>query len=310
MIGFDGQVAIVTGAGRGLGRAHALDLAGRGAFVVVNDVGTQTVSGLGRDASVAEAVVAEIATFGGQAMADASDVADPAATEALVARVIAARGRIDVLVCNAGNQRFLHFAETTRADYDSLTDIHLGGSFNMARACWPHMAAAGYGRIIFTCSQVGFYGQVDAVAYGAAKNGVLGLMHGMKLDALAAGIRVNCISPFAYTRMVADLFPKELAEELAPERVSAGVSYLASRDCTLNGEVLIAGGGHFAIARTIETLGIDIADPDGITAEAVQAAIGQITDTTRVGMYPDALGAVQVTFDRLVAQARAGKGTA
>lgn len=310
MIRFDGQVAIVTGAGRGLGRAHALDLARRGAIVVVNDVGTATVSGLGQDASVAEGVVAEIAAFGGQAMADATDVADPEATEALVARVIAAYGRIDVLVCNAGNQRFLHFAETTRADYDSLVDIHLGGSFNMARACWPHMAAAGYGRIIFTCSQVGFYGQVDAVAYGAAKNGVLGLMHGMKLDALAAGIRVNCISPFAYTRMVADLFPKELAEELAPERVSAGVSYLASRDCTLNGEVLIAGGGHFAIARTIETLGIDIADPAAITAEAVQEAIGTITDTTRVGMYPDALGAVQVTFDRLVEQAKARRGEA
>ena len=146
---------------------------------------------------------------------------------------------------------------------------------------------------------------MDAAAYGAAKNGVLGLMHGMKLDALAAGIRVNCISPFAYTRMVADLFPKELADELAPERVSAGVSYLAGRDCTLNGEVLIAGGGHFAIARTIETLGIDIADPAAITAEAVLQAIDVITDTSRVGMYPDALGAVQVTFDRLIAQARA-----
>lgn len=308
MIRFDGQVAIVTGAGRGLGRAHALDLARRGAFVVVNDVGTATVSGLGQDASVAQAVVAEIVASGGQAMADGSDVADPAATEALVARVITECGRVDVLVCNAGNQRFLHFAETTRADYDSLIGIHLGGSFNMARACWPHMAAAGYGRIIFTCSQVGFYGQVDAVVYGAAKNGVLGLMHGMKLDAMAAGIRVNCISPFAYTRMVADLFPRELAEDLAPNRVAAGVSYLASRDCMLNGEVLIAGGGHFAIARTIETLGIDIADPGGVTAEAVHAAIGQITDTTRVGMYPNALGAVQVTFDRLVAQAKARAG--
>ena len=310
MIGFDGQVAIVTGAGRGLGRAHALDLARRGAFVVVNDVGAATVAGFGQDSAIARAVVDEIEGAGGQAMADASDVSDPAATQALVDRVIAMRGRVDVLVCNAGNQRFLRFAETTRQDYDSLTDIHLGGSFNMARACWPHMAAAGYGRIIFTCSQVGFYGQVDAAAYGAAKNGVLGLMHGMKLDALAAGIRVNCISPFAYTRMVADLFPKELAEELAPERVSAGVSYLASRDCTLNGEVLIAGGGHFAIARMIETLGIDIADPAAITAEAVLEAIGVITDTTRVGMYPDALGAVQVTFDRLIAQARARAGDA
>ena len=308
MIRFEGQVAIVTGAGRGLGRAHALDLARRGAFVVVSDVGAKTVSGLGEDTSVAEAVAAEIAALGGKAMADSSDVADPAATGAMVARVIAACGRVDILVCNAGNQRFLRFGETARADYDSLVDIHLGGSFNMAQACWPHMVAQGYGRIILTCSQVGFYGQVDAVAYGAAKNGVLGLMHGIKLDALAAGIRVNCISPFAYTRMVADLFPKELSQELAPGHVSAGVTYLASRDCTLNGEVLIAGGGHFAIARTIETLGVDIAEPAAITAETVMQRIGEITDTTRVGMYPDALGAVQVTFDRLAAQAKARTG--
>ena len=310
MIRFDGQVAIVTGGGRGLGRAHALDLARRGAVVVVNDVGALTVSGQGQDASVADAVVAEITAAGGKAMADASDVADPNATEAMVARVIAAVGRVDILVCNAGNQRFLRFGETSRADYDSLVDIHLGGTFNMARACWPQMVAQGYGRMVFTNSQVGFYGQVDAVAYGAAKNGVLGLMHGIKLDALAAGIRVNCISPFAFTRMVADLFPRELAEELAPEHVSAGVSYLASRDCTLNGEVLIAGGGHFAIARTIETLGIDIADPARITAETVMEQIGTITDTSRIGMYPDALGAVQVTFDRLAAQARARAGGA
>lgn len=310
MIGFEGQVAIVTGGGRGLGRAHALDLARRGAFVVVNDVGTTTVSGLGQDASVAEAVVAEIGAFGRKAMADATDVADPAATEALVAQAIADCGRVDVLVCNAGNQRFLRFGETARADYDSLVDNHLGGSFNMARACWPQMVAQGYGRIIFTCSQVGFYGQVDAVAYGAAKNGVLGLMHGIKLDALAAGIRVNCISPFALTRMVEDLFPRQLADELAPAHVAAGVSYLASRRCALNGEVLIAGGGHFAIARTIETLVVEITDPAAITAETVMVRIGEITDTTRVGMYPDALGAVQVTFDRLVAQARARAGGA
>jgi len=305
LIGFEGQIAIVTGAGRGLGRAYALELARRGALVVVNDVGTTSVSGLGQDASVASAVVAEIVAFGGKAIADSTNVADADGTAALVARVIDACGRVDVLVCNAGNQRFLRFGETERADYDSLVDIHLGGSFNMARACWPPMVAQGYGRIIFTCSQVGFYGQVDAVAYGAAKNGVLGLMHGMKLDALAAGIRVNCISPFAFTRMVEDLFPRELAHELAPDHVAAGVSYLASRECTLNGEVLIAGGGHFAIARTIETLGIDIADPATITAEAILQRIDEITDTTRMGMYQDALGAVQVTFDRLFAQAKA-----
>ncbi len=305
MLGFDGQVAIVTGAGRGMGRAYALDLARRGAIVVVNDLGTRTVSGEGRDDGVAGAVADEIRAFGGKAMADASDVANPAEVEAMVAKAIDAFGRIDIAVNNAGNQRFLRFAETTREDYDSLIDIHLGGAFNVARACWPHMAARNYGRIVFTTSQVGFYGQVDAVAYGAAKAGIFGLMQGVKLDALASGIRVNCISPFAFTRMVEDLFPRALAQDLSPEHVAAGVTYLASRECKLNGEVLIAGGGHFCIARTIETLGLDIDDPAGVTADAAAAHIDRITDTRRIEMYPDALAAVQVTFDRLMTRAAA-----
>jgi NAD(P)-dependent dehydrogenase (short-subunit alcohol dehydrogenase family) len=305
MLRFDGQVAIVTGAGRGMGRSHALDLARRGAIVVVGDVGTQTVAGAGRDESVSQAVVDEIEAFGGKAMADATDVSSPAEVEAMVAKVIEKFGRIDIVVNNAGNQRFLHFHETAREDYDSLIGIHLGGSFNVTRACWPHMVARNYGRVVFTTSQVGFYGQVDAVAYGAAKAGIFGLMHGIKLDAEASGIRVNCISPFAFTRMVVDLFPKELAEELSPAHVSAGVTYLASEECKLNGEILIAGGGHFCIARTIETLGIDIDDPAEITADAVAANIDVITDTNRIEMYPDALAAVQVTFDRLTARVAA-----
>jgi NAD(P)-dependent dehydrogenase (short-subunit alcohol dehydrogenase family) len=305
MLRFDGQVAIVTGAGRGMGRSHALDLARRGATVVVSDVGSQTVAGAGRDASVAKAVVDEILAFGGEAMADATDVADAAEVDAMVARTMSAYGRIDILVNNAGNQRFLHFAETSRADYESLIGVHLGGTFNVTRACWPYMTARKYGRVVFTTSQVGFYGQVDAVAYGAAKAGILGLMNGIKLDAEASGIRVNCISPFAFTRMVVDLFPKELAEELSPDHVSAGVTFLASEACKLNGEVLIAGGGHFCIARTIETLGIDIEDPAGVTADAVAARINEITDTRRFEMYPDALAAVQVTFDRLMKQSAA-----
>ncbi|MRX52281.1 SDR family NAD(P)-dependent oxidoreductase [Paracoccus sp. S-4012] len=303
MIRFDGQVALVTGAGRGLGRAHAMDLARRGATVIVNDLGALNIEGEGSDAGVARSVVDEIVALGGTAIADGTDVSDPAATEALVARIVERYGRLDVLVNNAGNQRFLHFDQTTRADYDSLMDIHLGGTFNLTRAAWPHMVRQNYGRIVFTTSQVGFYGQVDAVVYGAAKNGILGLMHGIKLDAEAAGIRVNCISPFAFTRISVDLFPKELAVAIAPELVSAGVSYLASRECTLNGEVLIAGGGHFAVARTIETLGIDIEDPAEVTADTVLARIGEITDTDRSAMYPDALAAVQVTFDRLAATA-------
>ncbi len=302
MIRFDDQVAIVTGAGRGMGRSHALELAHRGARVVINDAGF-TVAGGSRDALVAQKVVDEIVAKGGMAIADDTDVSRLDECETLVAKTIERFGRIDIVVNNAGNQRFLRFAETSRADFDSLINIHLGGTFNVTRAAWPHMVRQSYGRLVFTTSQVGFYGQVDAVAYGAAKGGIMALMHGIKLDCEKAGIRVNCISPFAFTRMVENLFPKELEKQIAPEHVSAAVAYLASRDCTLNGEVLIAGGGHFAIARTIETDGIDIDDPAGITADAIAAQIGTITDTNRFKLYPDALAAVQVTFDRLKKQA-------
>lgn len=303
MIRFDSRVALVTGAGRGMGRSHALDLARRGASVVVNDAGFRSVAGTDRDPAVAEAVVEEIRQAGGQASANTADIAVLDEAKEAVEETVKRWGKIDIVVNNAGNQRFLRFADTGRPDYDSLIDIHLGGTFNVTMAAWPHMVRARYGRIVFTTSQVGFYGQVDAVAYGAAKGGIMGLMHGIKLDAPAAGIRVNCISPFAFTRMVVDLFPKSLAVHIAPEHVSAGVSYLASEECRLNGEVLIAGGGHFCVARTIETTGIDIADVANISAETVAANIETITDTSRYHLYPDALAAVQVTFDRLSAQA-------
>lgn len=298
MIRFDGRVAIVTGAGRGLGRSHALELARRGAAVVVNDVGFSSVAGEGGDPTIAAAVVREIEAMGGRASADAGDVSKPEAAEQLVADAVARWGRIDIVVNNAGNQRFLHFGETSRVDFDSLVGIHMGGAFNVTRAVWPHMIAAGYGRLILTTSQVGFYGQVDAVAYGAAKAGVMGLMHGVKLDSEKRGIRINCISPFAFTRMVAGLFPDDIAPQIGPENVSAAVAYLASEQCKLNGEILIAGGGHFAIARTIETRGIDIEKLEDIHADTVLANIDAITDTDRFHLYPDALAAVQVTFDR------------
>lgn len=303
MIRFDGRVALITGAGRGMGRSHALDLARRGATVVVNDAGFRTVAGTDRDPAVAEAVAEEIRRSGGRASADSSDVSVPAEATKAVEDAVARFGKLDIVVNNAGNQRFLRFAETERSDYESLIGTHLGGTFNITKAAWPHMARAGYGRLVFTTSQVGFYGQVDAVAYGAAKAGIMGLMHGIKLDSVATGIKVNCISPFAFTRMVVDLFPRELADHIAPEHVSAGVSYLASEECKLNGEVLIAGGGHFCIARTIETNGIDIADPAQVTAENVAANIDTIADTSRFQLYPDALAAVSVTFDRLSRQA-------
>jgi hypothetical protein len=180
----------------------------------------------------------------------------------------------------------------------SVLDVHLVGAFRVTRAAWPILARRKYGRVVFTTSQVGFYGKVDSVSYGAAKAAIIGLMHGLRLSAEPAGIKVNCISPFALTRM-GDIFPKEIAALIDPAQVAAAVALLASEECPLSGEILIAGGGHFALARTMETRGIDIDDPKEISAEALRARIGEIGDFTKPLVYPDALKAVGATFDRV-----------
>ncbi|HEY7609427.1 MAG TPA: SDR family NAD(P)-dependent oxidoreductase [Alphaproteobacteria bacterium] len=297
-IRLDGRVALITGAGRGLGRAYALELAARGAAVIVNDPGLNLRGDDAGDRAPAEAVVAEIRRSGGRAVADFGSVSDSAAAEAMVRRAVDEFGGLDIVVNNAGNNRRSVFAEIDPTDFASVLDVHLTGTFRVTRAAWPVMAARGYGRIIFTTSQVGFYGKIDSVSYGAAKAGIIGLMHGLRLSAEPAGIKVNCISPFALTRM-GDIFPTEIAALIDPAQVAAAVAFLASADCPLSGEILIAGGGHFALARTLETRGIDIDDPKQVSAEAIRARIGEIGDFAKPLIYADALKAVGATFDRV-----------
>jgi len=292
----DGRAAIITGAGRGLGRAYALELARRGAAVVVNDPGFNLRGDDAVQRAPADAVVAEIAAAGGRAVADYGDVADPAQAAAMVERAVAAFGRIDIVVNNAGNNRRDTFAETGVDDLRAVLDVHLVGSFNVTRAAWPHMAARRYGRIVLTASQVSFYGKVDSVAYGAAKGAITGLMHGIRLSATPLGIAVNCISPFAMTRM-GDAFPQGIAHLIDPAQVAAAVAWLTAEVCPLNGEIVIAGGGHFAVARTVESRGIDLPDPGAVTAEALAAAWPRIADMDRPLVYGDALKAVGATFD-------------
>lgn len=295
----DGQVAIVTGAGRGLGRSYALALARAGAKVVVNDRDVRLGGESVEVTSSAVGVVAEIVAEGGEAMADHADVSSTDQVAAMIDAAVARWGRIDIVVCNAGIIRKLMFSETTIDDLRSHIEVHVIGSFVIAKAVWPYMVKQGYGRIVMTTSQVGMYGQLDAAAYGAAKMAVVGLMHGMKLEATNTGIRVNCVAPFAQTRMAGDTFPQSIAPFIDPACVAPAVVYLSSPQCTLHGEILIAGGGHFAMARTIETRGLDIDDPTEMTFEKVSGAMSTIIRRDHVCFYDDALGAVQATFDRL-----------
>src|SRR6185436_10339050 len=234
-IRLDGRVALITGAGRGLGRAYALELAARGAAVVVNDPGLNLRGDDGGDRGPAESVAAEIRKAGGRAAADFGSVTDPAGAEAMVRRAVSEFGGLDILVNNAGNNRRNVFAEINPADFADVMNVHVNGTFNVTRAAWPAMAKKRYGRIIITTSQVGFYGKIDSVSYGTAKAAVIGLMHGLKLSAEPAGIKVNCISPFAVTRM-GDIFPKEISALIDPSQVAAAVAFLASEGCPLSGE--------------------------------------------------------------------------
>ena len=292
----DGRVAIITGAGRGLGRAYALELAQRGARVVVNDAGFNMAGDDAGDHEPADTVVREIIAAGGRAIASYHDIAQAQHASDLVALAVSSFGAVDILVNNAGNNRRATFPEVKLEDMRAILDVHLIGPMLLSQAVYPHMVAQRHGRIVLTASQVGFQGKVDSVAYGAAKNAVVGLMHGMKLDATRHGILVNCISPFALTRM-GGIFPKELAQWIDPSQVAAAVAWLCSDENTLSGEVLIAGGGHFARACTMESQGIDVEGP--VSAELIRRRWKSISSMRRALVYADALQAVGATFSKL-----------
>jgi len=301
-ISFDGRVVIVTGAGRGLGRAHALELARRGARVVVNDFGGER-SGANPSNIPADEAVAEIVANGGQAVADHCDVADAKAAARLIECGLDAFGRIDAVVTNAGINRLAEFPETTAEDFAAIVGVHLFGTFNVVSAAYDALKTSGSGRIVLTTSQIAWEGKTDSPAYGAAKGGIQGLLATLRLTAPADGIKVNAVAPFAFTRAAEGVFPEALRPLLDPAQVSALVAYLASASCGLNGETLIAGGGHFAAAETRESVGIDFDDIGAITAETIAARLGEIRDMDGAILYGDALEAIGVTFDRLKTRA-------
>jgi NAD(P)-dependent dehydrogenase (short-subunit alcohol dehydrogenase family) len=291
---FDGRVAVVTGAGRGIGRAYALLLAERGARVVVNDLGG-SIEGDGADAGPASDVVAEIVDGGGEAIADTSDVATPDGAVALVHAAVERFGRLDVLVNNAGIVQWAGFPDADADNLDRHLAVHVAGSFNTTRAAWPHMAEAGYGRIVMTTS-TGMFGLPDNLSYATAKAAVVGMTRSLATAGAAHGIKVNLIAPAAFTRMAGMPADRPEARQMPPELVAPMVAFLAHEACPVSGEIYAAGAGRFARIFVASTPGY--VHPDAApTIEDVAEHWAAINDETGYDVPAD-LPAWSAAFTR------------
>ncbi len=255
-ISFADQVAIVTGAGGGLGRCHALELARRGAKVVVNDLGG-AMDGSGGSSEAAEAVVAEIKAMGGEAVANGGSVSDRAGAQSMVDDAMNAWGRVDVLINNAGILRDKSFSKMTLDDFDMVINVHLLGAAYCSHAVWPIMREQNYGRILMTTSPTGLYGNFGQTNYGAAKLGQVGLMNSLKIEGAKNNIYTNTIAPVAATRMTENLMPEEVLDKLGPELVTPAALFLVSESAP-NGVILQAQGGKFSLAGIFENEGVNI----------------------------------------------------
>ncbi len=270
-IRLDGQVAIVTGAGQGLGRCHALALAERGAKVVVNDLGDDN----GQSAH-ANAVVEEIVAAGGEAMAHGANVANVEQVEDMVTQAMDTWGRVDILINNAGILRDKTFAKMPLDDFRLVIEVHLMGTVNCTKAVWEIMREQNYGRIVFTSSSSGLYGNFGQSNYGAAKMAMVGLMNTLHLEGAKNDIRVNCLAPTAGTQMTEGLFPDAVFKLMAPESVSPAVVFLSGPDAPSR-KVLCAGGGSFAVFKGFETAGMSLL-PDNVSPEGVASVWDELND--------------------------------
>ncbi|ORW24382.1 SDR family oxidoreductase [Mycobacterium palustre] len=271
---FDDRVAIVTGAGGGLGRAHALLLAARGARVVVNDLGG-SVHGEGADASAAQKVVDEIRAAGGTAIASTHSVSSAESGRAIVETAVKEFGRLDIVVNNAGILRDSSFHKMTAEAFEAVLSVHLLGTFYVTQPAYAMMREAGYGRIVSTTSAAGLYGGFGQSNYAAAKAGLIGLTKCIAIEGEKRNIKANAISPGANSRMTEGIMPEKGLLTFTPEIVAPVVAYLCHEDCAVSGETLTAFGGHVGRAFIAETTGID---KEGLTIEDVAASIDEVMD--------------------------------
>jgi NAD(P)-dependent dehydrogenase (short-subunit alcohol dehydrogenase family) len=276
-IRFDDRVAIVTGAGVGLGRAHALLLASRGAKVVVNDPGG-SVDGRGGATAVADQVVAEIKAAGGEAVANYDSVADKSAAPRIVQQAMDTWGRLDILIANAGILRDKAFHNMEIEDFEAVMQVHVMGTVYPLKAAWPIFRERKYGRVVVTTSSSGTVGNFGQSNYGAAKNAVIGLIHGLRLEGARYNILINAISPQALTRMTEGLLPPGVAGYLKPDLVSPAVAYLCSEECQVSGYTIGAGGGTFERVQYFITEGVAF-DPDQpVTIEMIRDSFDEVCD--------------------------------
>jgi len=293
-IGFQGQVAIVTGGGAGLGRAHAWELARRGARVVINDLGG-SLGGTGSNTNAALSVAQEIIKAGGQAIANSEDISNPLGAQALVDAAMARFGRVDVLINNAGILRDKTLVKMNPDDFEAVLRVHLLGSAWCCRSAIPAMQANNYGRIVMTTSAAGLYGNYGQTNYAAAKLGIVGLMNSLKHETEKFGIKINAVAPVALTRMTEGLPLNRLLKEALPERVSAAVTYLASDRCTDSGLIVAAGAGYFSSIQIVEGQGVH-AGLDNVTAEFVAHNWARITNMQNAKPFNSAMDALSINF--------------